>query len=227
MKDMGFLLVVLASIMFFIASGKTQDHNEGLQPSVRSVFETQYACRATGPESSLRNEDLTVLGLTIGKSTIRDVQERFAGTFSVKLSDEDGAEEGVCIMNEHGMAAVFATGVMGAPDTLVAIYLVPTSLVEKRQMRCKQFQLPSKLFASQSGLRVGATAAKITQVVHNKIPTDGSFCTAYQIASSRGPLQLSKGKTSKGGDFTDFTGAEGETEKGKLEWVKIFGIASD
>ncbi|MGC2355605.1 MAG: hypothetical protein WA491_06045 [Candidatus Acidiferrum sp.] len=122
------------------------------------------------------------------------------------------------------MAVVFATSVMGGPDTLVAIYLAPAHLVESPRLACLSVALPSKMFSSASGIRVGATSAQVASTIRGKIPTDGPFCTAYQIASGRGPLQLSKEYKTGGHDFT---GAEGDTRAGKLEWVKLFGIASD
>lgn len=190
----------------------------------RSIFETQYSCTAKGPESSLRADDLTVLDFTIGASTIRDVQKRFPGTHPVKLAHEEEAEEGICIKNDKGMAAVFATGVMGAPDTLVAIYVAPVSLAESSRLSCKNVKLATSLFSSRSGIRVGATSGELTKILRHKIPKAGPFCTAYQIASDRGPLQLSKDGKAEGHDFT---GAEGHIRNGKLEWVKLFGIASD
>lgn len=190
-----------------------------------SIFERQYSCTAKDPEGSLRTEDLTVLGFTIGTSTIRDVQKRFPGTHPVKLAHEEEAEEGICVKNKEGMAVVFATSVMGAPhDTLVAIYFAPVGLVDGPRLECQSVTLPSKMFSSASGIRVGATSAQLASTVRGKIPTDGPFCTAYLIASSRGPLQHSNEDKAAGHDFT---GAEGDTRAGKLEWVKLFGIASD
>ncbi|MGC9969091.1 MAG: hypothetical protein ABSE56_00745 [Bryobacteraceae bacterium] len=200
-------------------SGRADQRGAGF-----SIFETQYSCLASGLESSLGPEDLTVLGFTIGVSTIRDVQKRFPGTLPVRLAYEEEAEDGICIKNEQGMAVVFATGVVGAPDTLVAIYLAPVRLVENPRVTCKSVALPSRAFSSRSGVRVGATSAKVGTSVRAKVPTDGPFCAAHEIASGRGPLRVSK---SEGTEGHDFTGAEGYTRAGRLEWIKLFGIASD
>jgi hypothetical protein len=213
-----------ALICAILIVGMTAQNQVEAQQPGRSIFETQYSCTAKGAESSLRAEDLTVIDLAIGASTMRDVEKRFPGTHPVKLAREEEAEEGICIKNEQGMAAVFATGVMGAPDTLVAIYLAPASLVESPRLSCKSVQLPSKMFSSNSGIRVGATSPQLAKTVRGKIPTDGPFCTAYEIASDRGPLQLSKEDKTEGHDFT---GVEGDARNGKVEWVKLFGIASD
>jgi hypothetical protein len=201
------------------SSGRADQRGAGL-----SIFETQYSCLASGPESSLGPEDLTVLGFTIGASTIRDVQKRLPGTVPVKLADGEEAEAGICIQNEHGMAVVFATGVMGAPDTLVAIYLAPVRLVESLRVTCQSVALRSRPFSSRSGVRVGATSAGVAKSVRAKVPADGPFCAAHEIASGRGPLRVSK---SEGTEGHDFTGAEGYTRAGRLEWIKLFGIASD
>jgi hypothetical protein len=215
---------VLVPAIVLGAFAGMQDGTEAQPQPSQSIFETQYSCRASGPEGSLRKEDLTVLGFLIGTSTIRDVQNRFPGTHPVKLGHEDSAEEGICIKNDEGTAAVFATGVMGAPDTLVAIYLAPVRLVEGPDLVCKRVRGASKMLSSGSGIRVGATSEQLARIVRGKIPTAGPFCIAYQIVNGKGPLQLSKDEKTEGHDFT---GAEGDVRSGKLEWVKLFGIASD
>lgn len=221
------LPVLLAGITLVVAAAMAQERT-GAQQLVRdSIFETQYSCNAQGPQSSLSPEDLTVLNFTIGASTIRDVHKRFPDTHSVKLADQDGAEQGICIKNKQGIAAVFATDAMGAPDTLVAIYLAPARLVESSRLACKSVALAPTMFSSQSGIRVGATATQVAKALRDKIPADGTFCAAHEIASSRGPLRISKDRSARGDDFTDFTGAEGHIRSGTLEWVKLFGIASD
>jgi hypothetical protein len=165
-----------------------------------SIFETEYSCRATGAQSSLRRADLTVLGFTIGASTIRDVQKRFPRTQLGKLAHEEEAERGVCVKNDQGMAVVFATSVMGAPDTLVAVYLAPVALVESSKLSCENVGLPSTAFSSRSGIRVGGTSSELSKAIRSGVPADGTFCAAYEIASSRGPLQISKAERTEGVD---------------------------
>jgi hypothetical protein len=218
--DALFRAVVCAALVVGIA---VQNRVEA-QQSKQSIFETQYSCKAAGTEDSLRTDDLTVLDFTIGASTIRDVQKSFPDMRPVKLAHEEEAEEGICIKNEKGMAAVFATGVMGAPDTLTAIYLAPARLVEKTGLTCHVLKSHSKQFATRSGLSVGSTSAQVSKLLRAKIGPGGPFCAAYEIPSNRGPLQLSKGGKTEGHDFT---GGEGYIRDGKLEWVKLFGIASD
>lgn len=115
---------------------------------------------------------------------------------------------------------------MGSPDTLTSIYLAPARLVEGRSLKCEVVDLPSDLFASQSGIHVGANVASISSALRAKIAADGPFCAMYEIPSSLGPLQLSKGIKDEA-QFTDLTGAEGHLTRGKVEWVVLFGVASD
>ena len=220
MSNLGFnsLLAALPSLVVLAHQGVEHEAKE-------SIFSTEYSCEPR--PGGLLTKDLEVLGFVIGSSTIRDVQKRFLGTDPVRLTDGEEADKGICLKNSEGMAVIFVTGVMGAPDTIVAIYLAPAGLVESSWLKCKSVQLPSKIFATSSGIRVGAAAAEVAKTVRWKLPSDGQFCAAYRIVSSQGPLQISKGETAKKDDFTDFTGAEGRTRNGKLEWVKLFGIASN
>ena len=206
-----------------LATGNEQKHTQ--QSIARpSIFEIEHSCKAT--EGSLRTEDLTVLDFRIGSSTIGDVQKRFPGIDPVELTKEEEAETGICIKNQEGEAVIFATSVMGAPKgTLTSIYLAPAVLVERARLTCKSVKLPPKMFSSKSCIRVGATAAQVSKLVRAKLPTEGSFCTAYEIASSQGLLQENKSAKLRG--FTDSTGAEGDFSKGKLEWIKLFGITSN
>lgn len=206
-------------VVLMTAQNRVEAQQQG-----KSIFETQYSCKAAGTEGSLGKQDLTVFDFTIGASTIRDVRKHFSDIRAAKLTHEEEAEEGICIKNNKGMAVVFATGVMGAPDTITAIYLAPTRLVEKGGLTCRIVNSEGKQFATAGGLSVGSTSAQVSKLLRTNIGPSGPFCAAYNIPSERGPLQLSKdGKT--GGH--DFTGAEGYMRNGKLEWLKVFGIASD
>lgn len=227
MKRIDALPKSAACLILVVASVSAGNQAKAKEADGQSIFEAQYSCAAKGTESSLRAEDLTVLDFTIGSSTMRDVQKRFPGTHSVKLAREEEAQEGICIKNEQGMAAVFATGVMGPPDTLVAIYLAPARLVESSRLVCKSVDLPSKVFSSKSGIRIGTPSVQVAKIVRGQLPAEGPFCVSFQILSSKGPLQTSKRAAKKGDVFTDFTGVQGVTRNGKLEWVEMFGIASD
>lgn len=190
----------------------------------RSIFEREISCKLT--KGSLRDEDLTVLDFRIGTSTMADVQKRFPGTKPVELSSEEETERGICVKNEDGMAMVFATSVMGAPtDTLTSIYLASVRLAETHRLSCRHVNLPSKMFASKSGIRVGATADQVSKVVRAKLPREGPFCVAYEIASGQGPLQLGKDEELEG--VIQFTGAAGDFAKGKLKWVSLGGITTN
>ena len=220
-KLAGRVVPVCCAVMFLGGGlGRAQPRRQ----RSRSIFETQYSCLAKGPEGSLQPGDLTVMEFTIGASTIRDVQKRFPGAQPVRLAYEEEAERGICIKNPQGMAVVFATSVMGAPDTLVAIYLAPARLAEGPNVACQTVGLPAAAFSSQTGIRVGMRAAALSDSLRARVPANGGFCAAYEITSSRGPLQISK---SEGNESVNFTGAEGRSSAGKLEWVKLFGIASD
>ena len=96
------------------------------------------------------------------------MQKRFPGTRPVKLAQEDEAEEGICVKNDKGMAAVFSTGVMGSPDTLTAIYLAPARLVEKTGLTCQVVKSHPKQFATASGLSVGLSSVKASKLLRAK-----------------------------------------------------------
>jgi len=198
--------------------GKRQGRDTG-----SSIFEHTYSCKGT-PDVFL-SDNLTVLDFTIGASTIRDLQKRFPGTLPMKLTEGEEAEEGICLKNQNGAAVVFATSVMGAPDTLTSIYLAPASLIENGRMACKSVKLPTNSFSSKTNIRVGATAAEVSTILRSKVPNNGPFCVAYDVPSSEGPLQHGKGDKLEG--FTDFTGAEGIVREGRVKWVKLFGITSN
>ena len=196
----------------------------GTAQQARSIFETERACKAS--KGSLRADDLTVLDFRIGVSTIGDVQKHFPGTSPVKLTKEEEAEEGVCIKNAEGQAVVFATGVMGAPmGRLTTIYLAPVKLAERSGLTCQMVKLPSKEFSSKSGIRVGITSTQMSKILGGKVPAEGPVCTAYEIPTSQGLLQVNKSEKLK--EFTDSTGVEGAIVKGKVKWVGLYGITSN
>lgn len=214
---------LLSAAVVVEGQDKADVHNKK-RATRRSIFETEHSCKST--HGNLRTPDLIVLDLRVGASTIRDVQKRFPGTSPVKLTHGEESEEGICVKNREGIAAVFASGIMGSPDTLTGIYLAPSRLVEDAGVRCTGVDLPSKNFASQSAIKVGASATDVSRTLRAKFPAEGPFCASYLIASNLGPLQLSKGIKDEA-QFTDFTGAEGYMTRGKVKWVVLFGVASD
>lgn len=213
--------IYLSQVLFLFFIVATMAAGGNLQET--SIFGVQTSCKGT--KGSLKVEDLTVLGFTIGSSTIRDVVKRFPNTKQQKLGQGDGAETGICVKNGDGQAVVFATGVMGAPDTLTSIYMAAAARVESARVTCALTKLRSKAFSSKSGIRIGTTAAEVSKIVGANLSSEGAFCTAYEIGSDQGPLQISKGRESDG--FTDFTGVEGSFSANRMQWVRIFGNASN
>ncbi|MGA7832607.1 MAG: hypothetical protein WCA21_16745 [Terracidiphilus sp.] len=167
---------------------------------------------------------MTVLGFTVGTSTISEVHKRFPHAELVKLTNEEESENGLCLKNRDGMAVVFATGIMAAPNTLDSIYLAPARLVEGQRLKCQVVDIPSEMLKTQNGIRVGITSSELSNITRFGVPNDGPFCTSCEIESGRGPLHLCKGCQTPSHDFTK---AEGLIVAGKLEWIKLFGIASD
>jgi len=142
-----------------------------------------------------------------------------------RLTHEEEAELGLCVKNNHGAAAMFATSSMGAPDTLTSIYLGPADLIEyKGKVKCTTVNASTAEFSSPSGIRIGVTAVRISRITHAKMPRNGQFCSAYEITSTKGPLRAAKGNLE---GFTDLTGVQGSFKNGKLEWAKLFGITSN
>ncbi|MGB8031227.1 MAG: hypothetical protein WCF30_16370 [Terracidiphilus sp.] len=189
-------------------------------------YKPLFDCSAV--PGALTRDDLDVLGFRIGRSTLRDVEKRFPGSSSGVLTDEEEADLGICIKNKEGFGAVFASGVMGSPDTITAIYLAPARLIERRLSSCKTVDIPAEHFTTKSGIHVGIHFTQISGTSHRGIKTDGPFCAAYIIPSAQGPLLTNAEKHSKtNADLTDFTGVRGCMSKGKADWLALFGIASD
>jgi hypothetical protein len=199
-----------------------QQDTSGKQEARLSIFEKRGSCKAK--DGALRKEDLTVLGFTVGLSKMREIEKRFPGAKAAKLAEGEEAEEGICIKNRDGRAAVFATSVMGAPDTLTGIYLSPARLVELRKLRCTVVDSPSHEFSTESGIHVDMSLESLSQLVKDHVAANDHFCVEYVIPSPQSPLQISKGAETEGHDYT---GVEGGAKSGTVEWIKLVGIASD
>lgn len=188
-------------------------------------YKPLFDCSAV--PGALPSDDLDVLGFRIGRSTLRDVEKRFPGTSSGALTDEEESDVGICIKNKEGFGAVFVSGVMGSPDSIIAIYLAPALLIEKRLSSCKVVDIPTAQFSTEAGINVGVGSAQISNTFHHRTRADGPFCAAYTIPSDQGPLLTSAEKHAKtNGGLTDFTGIRGCMSKGKAEWLVLFGITS-
>lgn len=212
---------LIPSLLFCL--GMLQSQGNSRASAEDKIFEVNFSCKWR--KGSLTQKELTVLGLVIGESTMRDVQKRFPGTNPVKLTGKEEAETGICLKNSEGQAVVFATGVYGAPDTLTRIYLAPAGLVEGQRVVCKLINVASSMLSTKSGIGVGTAATDVGNTLRAHVPYQGQFCIAYEIASDRGPLQVSKNV--KSGEFRDSTGVAGKSSQGKIVWLNIFGMASN
>ncbi|MBI1747676.1 MAG: hypothetical protein HYR55_13980 [Acidobacteria bacterium] len=217
----------LIALVFVVLARSTnaQENASPTEPGGRnSIFANSRACKAVA--GNLRVEDITVLNFRLGVSTIRDVEKRFPGMKPVKLTTGEEAEEGICVKNKRGDAAVFATGVMGAPEgTLTTIYLAPARLVESASLKCQSIETSSAAFSSKSGIRVGLTSVQASRIIRAEVPSEGPLCAAYIVPSMQGPLQVNKAEKLR--EFTDSTGVEGATKKGRILWVGLWGITSN
>lgn len=227
--------VITVALICFVVAGSKQMVSQSSSYACSeksSIFEEVHNYKplfdCSAVRGALTGDDLDVLGFRIGRSTLRDVKKRFPGSSSAALTDGEESDVGICIRNKEGFGVVFVSGVMGSPDSITAIYLVPARLFEKRLSRCKVVNIPSEQFTTKTGIRVGVESAQISSAFRHKIQIDGPFCAAYIIPSSQGPLLTYAEKKSKDNkDLTDLTGVRGCMSKGKADWLVLFGISSN
>ena len=200
----------------------------------RSIFEEVYDYKplfdcSAAKHGALHNSDLEVLGFTIGRSTLRDVEKRFPGTTVGTLTGDPESDFGICIKNREGNGVVFVSGIMSSgPGKIISLYFAPARLIEKRLTVCKTVDIPTKEFSTHSGIHAGMASTRLSDLFRHKMPADGSFCIPYIVSSSQGPLLTDAEKHSKlDEDMTDFTGISGCVSDRQTQWVKIFGVTSD
>lgn len=106
-------------------------------------------------EKEISDSDLSVLGITIGKSTLANVSEKFRGNEIYHEGDAAKSLNVICYKGDDGTVVAFESGEMGGKDqTITNLVIVGSKAHYRLEAKCSKSAKFSKAI-EVSGIRLG------------------------------------------------------------------------
>lgn len=120
----------------------------------------------SGTRVEITDADATILGLTIGRASLKDVQAKL-GTASVRrVSHDEESDVSVCYVSPlDGTVLVFYSGAMGGWKDITWFALWSREATFPHASQCATSKAVSRSLHTQSGIGLGLTNADLEQIV--------------------------------------------------------------
>jgi hypothetical protein len=152
-------------------------------------------------------------GLTLGKSTLDDVEKKLGHARRFRLEKGEESSVGLCYLASDGrVAVVFASGPMGGWKDLDTLYLGTVSALTQAGASCAR-ATGSVEASTQNGIRPGMNPAVLCSILHWKCKLRAGLINAYVMQQ---PSSVPA--------FTTYSGVHFAVKDGKVDWVEIFLI---
>lgn len=176
---------------------------------------------------TMRTEDLTVEGLSIGRANLETVEGRFPGTRRFRLTKEEESPVGICVANRLGYAVVFASGYAGGWKILDSIYIAPAKSLERQGAKCMVAPSLSADLSTRSGIGPGVGRDRLRTLLPG-VAIEGSFFEIdYSTSPDKAPWVSGQITPARSEGWTAMSGATGGFRAGKLRWLVLYGAVSN
>jgi len=141
-------------------------------------------CDDTSKRVEIADADATILGLTIGYSSLKDVQAKLGAAETARVSHEEESDISVCYTSpiDHTVV-VFYSGAMGGWKDMTRFAIWSPEAAYPHASQCASSELVSKSLATASGLRLGLTKKELEKIAG---PTKvGSASAKYEYLCRR------------------------------------------
>ncbi len=143
-----------------------------------------------GPECSeervgkvqLTKEDITILGLTIGSASLKDVEARFGTTASLPTHGSVSASNTICFVSPtDGTVLTFGASGLGGFVDVTEFAIWSREAHFPNVSKCRPSKLISRSVSTLSGIRLGLSVNQLTSIVGTQ-PTTNHAVTSYDMA---------------------------------------------
>lgn len=147
-------------------------------PSQTNREDEPYCDERSTPKVEITDSDATILGLTIGRASLKDVQAKLGSTEERDLS--------VCYVSPiDGTVLVFYSGVMASGwKNITRFDLWSREAAFPHTSQCTSSNSVSRSLRTQSGIRLGLTKADLEQIL-GKPTKRGSKSDRYNFLCRR------------------------------------------
>jgi hypothetical protein len=122
-------------------------------------------CQNAPKKVEITDADATILGLSIGRSSLEDVQEKFGRAEIKRVSGEEESDVSVCYISPIDQTIlVFYSGAMGAWKDVTWFAIWSHEAAFPHASQCASSILVSQSIATDSGLRLGLTKKEVAGI---------------------------------------------------------------
>ena len=125
-----------------------------------------YCDEKSAKKVGITNADATILGLAIGRASLKDVQAKLGSANVTRVLREEESDVSICYVSPaDGTVLVFYSGVMGGGKDITWFALWSREAAFPHTSQCTPSKLVSRSLGTQSGLRLGLTKADLERIV--------------------------------------------------------------
>lgn len=223
-----YILAVLlcASPNFLQSSGIDSLATSACAVTEKSIFRT---CAAEKTQNgTLAKKDLTIESFAVGEATLDELSHRFPGVKRFRLTLEEESPVGICVKNIQGQAVVFASGSSGSWDVLDSLYIAGASTLERQGANClTEPSLPPKL-STESGISLGMEPRQLLALLHStEAISNSTFQINFTTSPAKAPWAQHRLQPTQGEGWEALSGAIGEFQTGRLQWIELYAGVSN
>ncbi len=113
----------------------------------------------------IADADATILGLTTGRASLKDVQAKLGSATVTRVSHDEESDASVCYRSPlDGTVLVFYSGAMGGWENITWFAIWSREAAFPHASQCIPSKVVSRSLHTQSGIRLGLTKADLQQI---------------------------------------------------------------
>ncbi|MGB9073054.1 MAG: hypothetical protein WCC22_10330 [Terriglobales bacterium] len=125
-----------------------------------------YCDEKNAKKVEITDADATILGLAIGRASLKDVQTKLGSAIVTRVSREEESDVSICYVSPaDGTVLVFYSGVMGGGEDITWFALWSREAAFPHASQCTPSKMVSRGLGTQSGVRLGLTKADLERIV--------------------------------------------------------------
>lgn len=161
--------------------------------------------RQSSKRVDIADGDATILGFTIGRASLDDVQAKLGKTETYRVSREEESDVAICYVSPaDGTVFAVYSGAMGGWKDITWFALWSPEAAFPRASRCAKSAEISRHLATLTGLRLGLTAADLKRIAGTPTKiTDSSMKYDYVCRRKMNEDDIKGFKTANDWDVTN------------------------
>ncbi|MHB8844612.1 MAG: hypothetical protein ACYC7L_07645 [Nitrospirota bacterium] len=140
-------------------------------------------------QSDIDESHLTLMGLTIGKSTLSDVIGKLGDTEFFKSDEKEHADDRICYRSDSKIdeiVVIFDAGALGGWSTITSVtlaYADKANVVDTRS--CKRIALVKRQASTKSGIRLGIDLSELERILGKPNEIENEIASYHYYSQKR------------------------------------------